>query len=164
MEWIKVRAEKFERFRVGLHPEYKVIYDQLEKLLPPAWAPFFGFRTIEEQAKLFSKGRTKASIERGEKIVTNAAAGLSMHNYGMASDITIWDLHARPVWVHNEWQVYADAVKKAGGEWAGNWISFRELIHNQYPCAVAKRAINEIRLLNGLVAAQDFIVKNRRTI
>jgi peptidoglycan L-alanyl-D-glutamate endopeptidase CwlK len=41
-------------------------------------------RTMEEQAKLYNQGRTTIG-----PIVTNAKAGSSMHNYGLAFDVCI---------------------------------------------------------------------------
>lgn len=42
---------------------------------------YCGFRSFEEQAALFSQGRTKAG-----RIVTKAKPGESYHNYGLAMD------------------------------------------------------------------------------
>ena len=42
---------------------------------------YCGRRTMEEQAELYAKGRTKAG-----KIVTKAKPGQSYHNYGLAFD------------------------------------------------------------------------------
>ena len=42
---------------------------------------YCGRRTMEEQAELYAKGRTK-----GGKIVTKAKPGQSYHNYGLAFD------------------------------------------------------------------------------
>jgi peptidoglycan L-alanyl-D-glutamate endopeptidase CwlK len=45
-----------------------------------------GRRTYAEQEELYAKGRTEPG-----KIVTNARAGYSMHNFGLAFDIGIFD-------------------------------------------------------------------------
>ncbi|WVE38856.1 M15 family metallopeptidase, partial [Priestia megaterium] len=45
-----------------------------------------GFRSIEQQHKLYSQGRTTPGI-----IVTNAKGGYSYHNYGLAFDIALLD-------------------------------------------------------------------------
>jgi peptidoglycan L-alanyl-D-glutamate endopeptidase CwlK len=42
----------------------------------------FGYRSIEQQDRLYAQGRTKPG-----KIVTNARGGQSPHNYGLAIDL-----------------------------------------------------------------------------
>jgi len=160
MNWIKIREGKVEQFRENLHSSYLPIYDSICKSLPISWAPYYGFRTIEQQLALYEKGRSKESIAKGERIVTKAAPGLSMHNYGMATDWTIWDFHGKPVWDHNEWQLYRNAIKVARGDWAGNWITFKEMYHNQYPTRAGMRRVNEIRIQTGIDAAIEYILGN----
>lgn len=45
-----------------------------------------GFRSFEEQNEIFAQGRTTPG-----EIVTKARAGFSMHNYGFAYDVGIFD-------------------------------------------------------------------------
>ncbi len=161
MDWIKVRNEKINKFRVGLHPEYQKIYDFIAAKLPVSWAPYFGLRTIEEQQELYNKGRSNKSIELGERIITNARPGESLHNFGLASDFTIWDLHAQPVWNHNEWRDYASVVRMAGGTWGGDWISFNDKPHNQFPTKLSGKELNKIRLEKGIDEALKHAISNR---
>ncbi|WP_309244896.1 M15 family metallopeptidase [Bacillus sp. WMMC1349] len=44
-----------------------------------------GYRSFAEQNKLYAKGRTASG-----KIVTNAKAGQSNHNYGLAVDYVLY--------------------------------------------------------------------------
>lgn len=162
MDWIKVRQEKIDKFRVGLHPEYQKIYDAICSKLPPAWAPYCGLRTVDEQHELYMKGRSKESVLLGERIVTNAKPGESFHNYGMASDWTIWDLHGQPFWNHSEWNIYGAIVRQSGGQWAGDWITFKEKPHNQMSVILSGREINEFRLTHGFDAAVKYILDHRR--
>lgn len=85
-------------------------------------------RSNTEQDELYSHGRTKPGA-----IVTNAHAGQSAHNYGLA-----WDgvplIAGRPAWDdHEAWQQYGQCAASVGLEWAGNWIKFRECPHVQHP-------------------------------
>ena len=52
-----------------------------------------GFRSIEQQHKLYSQGRTTPGI-----IVTNAKGGYSYHNYGLAFDIALLDNNGEVDW------------------------------------------------------------------
>lgn len=87
-------------------------------------------RSMEEQDALYAQGRNGDN----RHIVTNARAGQSAHNFGMAFDIVlmsngkcIWD-NSDPDWAR------AGAIGKAAGlEWAGDWVSFKEYPHFQLP-------------------------------
>ena len=119
-------------------------------------------RSIVQQSKLFRRGR---SIERildmedrlhadfgrtdladvliavGPQygpVVTNAAPGMSMHNYGMAFD-AVPLIDGKAVWGRSDehdrdlWDLYGNICVEAGLEWAGNWTGFREYPHAQRP-------------------------------
>lgn len=82
-------------------------------------------RTFAEQNELFAQGRTKPG-----KIVTNARAGRSFHNYGLAVDIaliingtqaswdTISDFDGDRV---ADWMECVNVFKRYGWEWGGDW-------------------------------------------
>lgn len=52
----------------------------------------FGYRSNEEQTKLYNQGRTTAG-----KIVTNAKAGQSPHNYACAVDCWVMDSDGKTI-------------------------------------------------------------------
>ena len=95
-----------------------------------------GLRTFEEQQKLYNQ-RPK---------VTNAKAGQSYHNYGLAVDIVLlidkdkngtfetatWDTKAD--WDADkiaDWLEVVKVFKKYGWEWGGEFKSFKDLPHFQ---------------------------------
>lgn len=101
------------------------------------------YRDFESQAELFAQGRTNPG-----KRVTNARPGLSWHNWRRALDIVPLR-NGKPVWgtkgdgidddpTDDEkddlelWQRVGALGKKAGLEWAGDWVSFREFPHFQF--------------------------------
>lgn len=90
-----------------------------------------GLRTWAEQDALYAKGRTAPG-----KIVTNAAAGHSNHNFGIAFDIGIFrgkeycDEHP----LYNE---LGTLGKSLGLEWGGDW-KFCDEPHYQLRPAWAK--------------------------
>lgn len=71
-------------------------------------------RTFPEQNKLYAKGRTAPG-----KIVTNAKAGESFHNYGLAIDV-VEILHGAANW-QTDWNKIARIGKRIGFEWGGHW-------------------------------------------
>lgn len=92
-----------------------------------------GLRTFQEQEQLYAIGRTKPG-----KKVTNAKAGQSIHNYGLAVDICLiidgktasWD--TAKDWDNDKIADWYECVKifaKYGWEWGGNWKTFKDLPH-----------------------------------
>ncbi len=89
------------------------------------------YRDKESQAALFAQGRTAPG-----KIVTNARAGQSFHNYRVAFDVVPLR-NGKPVWnTANEdavlWKKIGAIGKECGLEWAGEWRTFKEFPHFQY--------------------------------
>lgn len=80
-----------------------------------------GLRTFEEQNEIYSQGRTS-----GGSIVTNAKAGSSYHNYGLAFDIV-----DRDKGYNADWEELGKIGKKLGLEWGGSWKSFVDKPHFQ---------------------------------
>jgi peptidoglycan LD-endopeptidase CwlK len=85
------------------------------------------YRDNESQATLFAQGRTTPG-----KIVTNARAGQSWHNWRAAFDF-VPIISGKAQW--NDTATFERCGKIAeaiGLEWAGRWTRFRELAHCQY--------------------------------
>ncbi|MFP4615575.1 MAG: M15 family metallopeptidase [Thiohalorhabdus sp.] len=122
------------------------------------------YRSPEEQARLYRKGRSYADIEaKAEELerehgrqdlgdlllqvgpqegglVTYAGPGQSIHNYRMAFDAVPLE-GGKPVWSTSDeedrelWEMYGELVREVGLEWAGDWTSFTEFPHAQAPDA-----------------------------
>lgn len=86
------------------------------------------YRDNFSQEALYAQGRTAPG-----RIVTNARAGQSFHNYRCAVDVVPL-LHGKPVWdaKNSLWQDVGRIGKTAGLEWAGDWKRFKEYPHFQY--------------------------------
>lgn len=85
----------------------------------------YTLRTFLEQNELYALGRTKKG-----KIVTNASAGLSYHNYGLAVDIVLIVDGKTAVWDikkdfdgdgKSDWIEVVNVFKQYGWEWGGDW-------------------------------------------
>lgn len=86
-----------------------------------------GMRTYAEQSALYAKGRTTPGPR-----VTNAPAGYSNHNFGVAFDIGIFDggkyLDESPLYRK------AGAIGKSlGFVWGGDWTSIQDEPHFEFP-------------------------------
>lgn len=85
------------------------------------------YRDIESQNALYDQGRTTKG-----KIVTNAKGGQSFHNWKCAFDF-VPIVNGKAQW--NDLATFKRCgaiAKKVGLEWAGDWVTFKELAHCQY--------------------------------
>lgn len=82
---------------------------------------FEGYRSPERQNKLYAQGRTQPGA-----IVTNARAGESFHNYGVAVDIVFKG--DSPWSPKHPWELLGQVGKSLGFTWGGDW-KFKDLPH-----------------------------------
>jgi phage tail protein X len=87
-----------------------------------------GLRSMAEQDALFAQGRTMPG-----RIVTNARAGHSYHNFGLAFDVLVLDAMGKADWdtANPGWRVAGQVGKSLGLEWGGLWRDFPDLPHFQ---------------------------------
>lgn len=85
-----------------------------------------GYRSNKRQNELYAQGRTKPG-----KIVTNAKAGQSNHNYGIAVDyFLVSNDGKKALWtVNKKWRRVAQIGKNLGFTWGGDWNSFKDYPH-----------------------------------
>ena len=74
-----------------------------------SYVAYSGYRSFADQMVLWSQGRTKHYDHKGNRlhIVTNAQAGFSMHNWGMAIDCYLDDAlkpGLQPLWTNSRSQ------------------------------------------------------------
>ena len=81
-------------------------------------------RTFAEQDKLYAQGRSAP----GQK-VTNARAGESLHNFGLAFDFVLL-VNGQVSWTVDEnWKKVAASFKEQGFSWGGEWKSIKDYPH-----------------------------------
>lgn len=139
------------KFRKGLSNLYLPLYDALCAELPEEWQPYQGLRSFMEQEALYMQGRILPG-----KIVTNAHGGESPHNYGAASDWTLWE-DGEPIWMRigdKRWYIYRDAIEKVGLFWGG---SFNDDYHNELAIKCRWPEVKARYMVGGMDAAQSFI-------
>lgn len=69
-------------------------------------------------------------IDEADEKVTNAKAGQSFHNYGVAFDI-IFVVNGRRTY-SGDWETVGSIGESLGLEWGGRWKEFRDRPHFQY--------------------------------
>lgn len=145
--------DRRERFRKGLNKLYLPIYDFLCSNLPQYFQPTCGLRTFQEQDILYSQGRTAPGL-----IVTKARGGQSAHNYGCATDWTIFD-DGKPVWdiKDKRWEEYEFACAKAAAKWGGD---FGDYPHNELALTIPWKEVLLVYQDKGIDASENFIAKN----
>lgn len=85
------------------------------------------YRDSDSQNALYAQGRTAPG-----KIVTNAKAGQSFHNYRCAVDV-VPIVNGKAVWDDKTlWQQIGVLGESCGLEWAGRWKTFKEMPHFQF--------------------------------
>ena len=89
------------------------------------------YRDGASQNDLYAQGRTKPG-----RIVTNARAGQSWHNWRCAFDVVPLR-SGKPVWGTlgkdlELWTKVGEIGESVGLEWAGRWKRFREFPHFQF--------------------------------
>lgn len=86
-----------------------------------------GFRSWEEQDRLYAKGRTT----KGPR-VTNAKGGESRHQFGIAADIVFRE-NGKWSWAekHN-WKRLGELGEGLGLEWGGSWDKLKDRPHMQW--------------------------------
>jgi peptidoglycan L-alanyl-D-glutamate endopeptidase CwlK len=131
-------AQAHPKVREELGKIYQTI---LTKLTGKSHCRFaYVVRTFAEQTALYNQGRNG----NPGPVVTNAPAGLSIHNYGLAADIvllvdklgngtfsqaswdTITDFDGDGI---SDWMEVVAVFKSFGWSWGGDWASFKDLPH-----------------------------------
>lgn len=102
-------------------------------------------RTFKEQTALFAQGRSVS----GPK-VTNARAGSSWHNYGVAYDITLFS-GKNPVWESRHYDTAGQIGEQLGLEWGGRWRTIVDKPHFHRPLGLSL-AEAKIKYPNGFIS------------
>lgn len=123
-------SRRIEDLDIRFQPMVRFILKQgQEAIASTGWTLFItdGFRSFKEQDELYAQGRTKPG-----KIVTNAKAGQSAHNYGLAVDLAF----QKDGKLSYEQSLYAPVysiARSMGLELGADWTSFPDKPHFQYP-------------------------------
>lgn len=158
----KITLERIQLLHPKVRDEAAQIYAEIcEALTGKAICRFaFTYRSFAEQAVLYAKGRTAP----GSK-VTNATAGRSYHNYGLAIDIVLLidkdgnGTYETATWDNktdfdgdqkSDWLEIVTIFKQYGWEWGGDW-KFTDTPHFQktfgYSIAELLKRFNDKKLI-----------------
>jgi peptidoglycan L-alanyl-D-glutamate endopeptidase CwlK len=104
-----------------LYPPFRALLEELIAECRRLGAYFFataGYRSGCEQTKLWCQGRTTTG-----PIVTQARAGESAHNYGIAADFvrSVYPDRVVPDWSGSSYDVLGAVARELGLVWGGTW-------------------------------------------
>ena len=145
----------------GLHPLVDIKRMDLIKLAELKGIRLIttsGLRTFAEQDVLYAKGRTSPG-----NIVTNARAGESWHNYGVAFDVAFDNGSGVPTWEEydmndngiDDWDEIGEIGVSIGLEWGGNWKQFLDRPHFQYTFGKSMSELREVVKTVGKSSKKD---------
>lgn len=118
-----------------------------------------GARSFTEQATLYFQGRTMPG-----KIVTQARAGYSAHNYGLAVDFCRF-FDDVPSWETQDYETLGEACERAGLAW-GHRFSHDDPDHIQWPGYVTGLELESLRtvyLASGMPVVWAHVTANSPT-
>lgn len=152
----KITVDRIKLIHPKLRADLVNIYNDICTALTGKAICRFAYtlRTFAEQDAIYAQGRTKPG-----KKVTNARAGQSMHNYGLAVDIVLLKdkdgngSFESASWETNvdfdgdgkaDWMEVVGIFKRYGWEWGGDWKSFKDLPHFQKTFGYNERQLLEL--------------------
>lgn len=122
-----------------LHPKYRSLFrdfvEECEETLDITLRVVQGFRTFAEQQAIFDQphdGKDNdgdGKIDEKDERVTNAPAGKSFHNYGIAVDL-VQMLGAAANW-NFAYKQLVPIANKYNLEWGGTWVTIHDEPHFQ---------------------------------
>lgn len=113
-----------------------------------------GFRSWDEQNRLFALGRTVKNVDATDEKplggkVTNARGGQSYHNFGIAVDFALDKDTAReglqPDWNFESYRILAEEAKAMGLEPGFFWKNFPDAPHVQLPLAKVGLKLSDLQ-------------------
>lgn len=123
-----------------LHPKLRAIaskfINEVQKKLGYKLRIASGYRSIDEQNRLYAQGRTTAG-----GIVTKAKGGSSYHNYGLAFDTYFTD-NGKTNLVKTITPDVVAIGKSLGLEWGGDWKTIKDMPHFQLTLAPKEKLLS----------------------
>ena len=139
--WDEKTNQKISQLQACIQQSAFNFVNELDKLHNIKVRIYMGYRTINEQNELYSRGRTQTQLnavgltnvtaQPNLRIVTNAYGGKSYHNYGIAFDLVEINSSGQALWNNPNWDKIGKIGESFGFEWGGNWKSFKDRPHFQ---------------------------------
>lgn len=139
----------------GLHPDARAVASQfvarVEQELGIQLRVADGYRSFAEQDALYAQGRNG----NPGGVVTNARAGQSYHNYGVAFDVVELRPDGSVSW-DTDWEAIGRIGESMGLEWGGRWTGLVDRPHFQLDTGLGTAQLRE-RVDSGDVRTDGFV-------
>jgi peptidoglycan LD-endopeptidase CwlK len=153
----------------SLYPPFRdLVFDLLARCRARGadYVALSGYRSAQEQLKLWQKGRNAAgAVVDPSKVVTRVKYGA--HNAGAAIDVCRdSDLHRvglQPSWNRSDYVILAEEARALGLEPGFDWTNFPDLGHVQLPLEKKNVTLTMLRGLDargGLKSVHHFLDAN----
>lgn len=109
---------------------------------------FEGWRPASRQTELYAQGRTTPG-----KVVTDAKAWESWHQYGVAADV-VFGGPGKWTW-EGPYEDLGPILEAQGLEWAGRWQRFKELPHFQWTAGMSLEKAKVMLMSRGLLGVWE---------
>ena len=135
--WDILSDRKIETLHPKIRAMAKAFIIRAEKELGIKLRVVSALRTWDEQSDLYNQpndGKDNdgdGQVDEADEKVSNAKAGDSLHNYGLALDV-VEVKNGQALWNNPNWEKIAALGKSIGFEWGGDWKSFKDKPHFQY--------------------------------
>ncbi len=136
--WDAVSDARIQSLHPDLRAQAAAFVNAVEAELGVQVRVTSGLRTFAEQDALYNQGRTTPG-----NIVTNARAGRSYHNYGLALDVVPM-LNGQPQWNSPHWDAIGAIGKRMGFEWGGDFRSLVDKPHFQMTQGMSTRELLDL--------------------
>lgn len=160
----KISIDRVARLHPKIRDEVKDLIEKAEAGFPPNIAIRIvqGLRTFPEQDALYNQ----------KPKVTNAKAGQSYHNYGLAIDFALlidtnndgkYDVLSWDTLKDNDkdglpdWKEVVKVFETAGYEWGGAWSSFKDAPHLEKRFGLHWRELLQIYNRKLFIAGTEYV-------
>ena len=152
-----------------LHPKVRDIalaaYREAVRITPKGVHPFITetLRSFERSNALYNQpwdGKDNdgdGKIDEADEKVTNASAGQSFHNYGLAIDFVI-QVNGLPEWkVNDNWMMVVKCFKERGFVWGGDFKSIKDNPHFEMTFGYTWRQLLEKYKCSDFIADTKYV-------
>jgi len=126
----KRTQERLNKLYPDIRNRYLRVWAQMKEIHGKKLRISQGIRTHDEQNEMYARGRTSPGT-----VITNARAGLSFHQYGLAIDSFFSGKHpylADDPKGHFYWAEYGRIAKEHGFVWGGHFSGLKDRPHIQF--------------------------------
>ena len=132
--WDKLSEEKIKTMHPAVRAKVRAAVNAVEKELGIKLRVVEGMRSFQRSTDLFNQPFDKKDndgdglVDEADEKVSNAKAGESLHNYGLAWD-AVPIVNGKAAYKTAPWDKIAAVIKRYGWAWGGDFKGFKDKPH-----------------------------------